>query len=209
MKKIVTILMLAALVVPAMATPTYFTPDAGALMNMTEQWVGANTTTGALSVVQYPPLSSTVIFAAQMQYGAGTGVDGYATIGIGNVVTTENFSSFDGLQIAFKNTNNSDWSLNVWVKVGATMYENGWSLLSPGQSTSIALNFVDAGINPSAITSYGFQVKGYMDFEPQGNNPSNPDTFHITVSPVPVPGAVILGGIGAGIVGWFRRRKSL
>ena len=217
MKKLVIMLVAVSMVLPAMAAPTYFNPDQPLLLAMTQQWVGLDTTVyGALNSYSNDVLiANSVRYTASMRYGdENAPVDGEATIAIGKAVTTEDFSSFDGIQMHFTNTNNSTWSVNVWFIADGITYQNGWELLTAGlpigENASIALDF--GGIDTSLITSYGFEIKGYMDANPRENlsNPSNGDEFHMNVSPVvPVPGAVVLGGIGVSLVGWMRRRKSM
>jgi hypothetical protein len=48
-----------------------------------------------------------------------------------------------------------------------------------------------------------------ISFTMSGTNLLGPIGVYTECVPVPVPGAVLLGGFGAGLVGWLRRRRAL
>jgi len=157
---------------------------------------------------------------AQMGVGAnfwgtsstGSGATTAQVIGAAlGTAPTNSLVGFDGYELAVFNDNNSTWWVNIYMNTGYTTlgeannwYDNGWTAVAPGSSTTLTLDFADVA-NLNHVTNIGFQIGGRMASGDAGD-PSNPDMFHISI--VPVPGAVLLGVLGLSVAGARLRKRS-
>ena len=111
----------------------------------------------------------------------------------------------------------STYAGDFWIQfttpVVAVSFDSGyWNSIGAGQ-----IDVYDPYMNPIAILSntvLGVNVTnltgniGYIYFN-SVNDPAGADIDNLKFTQIPAPGAILLGGIGAGLVGWLRRRKTL
>lgn len=195
-----------------------FSPDLAALSGMGHTWDAVDTTSSAFTV---NVVGSAVRYSADMQYGDGTS-DGWASMGIGYgwqpPAGLNDLSAYDGYALTFLNTNNSTWFVNLYMNTGWTdapfsepdnFYESDWVELAAGDSITVTLDFADEGaINLNHVTNIGFQVGGNMDEDPYDSldNPSNGDSYHIDVTPIPEPATLVLLCLGG--LSLLKRQRS-
>ncbi|MFH1718729.1 MAG: hypothetical protein ABIF19_15345 [Planctomycetota bacterium] len=89
-----------------------------------------------------------------------------------------------------------------WDGVGTAVIH----VYDPGMGFLVALSNTSTGVDTISISGLG-QI-GYVYFNSIGDGAGG-DIDNLDFSQIPAPGAILLGSIGAGLVGWLRRRRTL
>jgi hypothetical protein len=74
----------------------------------------------------------------------------------------------------------------------------------PYMNPIASLTNTTTGVNVTNVTGW----IGYIYFNSIADG-AGADIDNLAFSPIPAPGAIVLGGIGVGLIGWLRRRRTL
>jgi len=120
-----------------------------------------------------------------------------AEIWLGN--SGADLTGYDAYQLKLFNDNDDTWNVRLFVwpddtDPGSAVFSGGWVPLAKGHGATLTVDVSTLG----TVDSMGFAVGSLRE-----------DRFHISASPIPAPGALLLASMGMGLVGYLRRRRSL
>jgi hypothetical protein len=78
------------------------------------------------------------------------------------------------------------------------------NVYDPYMNPIASLSNTTTEVNVTNVTGY----IGYIYFNSVADG-AGADMDNLAFTPIPAPGAIVLGGIGVGLIGWLRRRRTL
>jgi MYXO-CTERM domain-containing protein len=199
MKRLSTVLIICALTSPPLVAGPVFTPSASDLLSFTV--LPAYTSDGDYDNFGLFTSPGSAYGSSILQGDVGYHADRVGGVGsldwVGVGASGLNLASYDTFALSLYNDNNQDWVYRLFAGDGVTTnYSGAWIPIDPGSGVALSVDL--AGLTLTNV-SVGFMV-GRAD---------QPDEFHTSCSPVPAPGALLLGSVGVGLIGWLRRRQTL